>query len=355
MANSEHLAKIKEGVANWNAWSAKNKAQNSNFYADLEHTRLADVNLEGIDLSGALLLDADLSGATLTKANLRKANLINANLSFANLCCADLSGARLETANLHSAKLRKASLRNAHLMLANLSVTDLTEADISKADLTLANLVRSNLKYADLSECLVYGVSAWDVELKGTKQSNLHISYLGYPSITVDYLEVAQFIHLLQYNKKLRHVIDTITSKVILILGRFTEERKEVLEVIREQLRKIGYVPVLFDFEKPASKDLTETVSIMAHMARFIIADITDPRSIPHELATIVPTLSVPIQPLLFEGSTGEYAMFNDLKKYDWVLSVHHYKNLDDLLETFEGKVVFACEEKAKELLAKKQ
>ena len=34
-------------------------------------------------------------------------------------------------------------------------------------------------------------------------------------------------------------------------------------------------------------------------MARFIIADLTDPGSIPYELAKIVPDVHVPIQPLL--------------------------------------------------------
>jgi hypothetical protein len=45
------------------------------------------------------------------------------------------------------------------------------------------------------------------------------------PEITVDNIEVAQFIYLLLHNQKIRDVIDTITSKVVLILGRFSEKR----------------------------------------------------------------------------------------------------------------------------------
>jgi hypothetical protein len=106
--------------------------------------------------------------------------------------------------------------------------------------------------------------------------------------ITVDNLEVAQFIYLLLHNEKIREVIDTITSKVVLILGRFTPERKAVLDAMREELRRRNYLPILFDFEKPARRDLTETVSTLAHMARFIIADITEAKSIPQELQRIV-------------------------------------------------------------------
>jgi hypothetical protein len=42
-------------------------------------------------------------------------------------------------------------------------------------------------------------------------------------------------------------VIDTITSKAVLILGRFTPERKAVLDAIGDELRKRDHVPVLFD------------------------------------------------------------------------------------------------------------
>ena len=37
----------------------------------------------------------------------------------------------------------------------------------------------------------------------------------------------------------------------------------------------------------------------VAHLARFIIADITDPKSIPQELQAIVPDLAVPVQPII--------------------------------------------------------
>jgi hypothetical protein len=87
----------------------------------------------------------------------------------------------------------------------------------------------------------------------------------------------------------------------VLILARFSLEREVVLDAIREELRKRDYVPVLFDFEKPASKDLTGTISTLANMARFIIADLTDPASFPHELRGVAPDIVVPIQTIILE------------------------------------------------------
>jgi hypothetical protein len=130
----------------------------------------------------------------------------------------------------------------------------------------------------------VYGISAWDVWLDGAREAGLVITDAGTAEITVDDLEVAQFIYLLLNNEKIRRVIDTITSKVVLILGRFTPERKAVLDTLRETLRQRNYSPVVFDFEKPASRNLTETIRVLAGMARFVIADITDAKSIPQEL-----------------------------------------------------------------------
>jgi hypothetical protein len=140
------------------------------------------------------------------------------------------------------------------------------------------NLLNANFTNADLSGCRIYGVSAWGLKLEGAKQQNLIVTQEDEPEITVDNIEVAQFIYLMLKNEKVRDVIDTITSKVVLILGRFTAERKTALDALREELRKRNYLPILFDFDVPATRDITETVSLLARMARFIIADLTDPR-----------------------------------------------------------------------------
>ena len=174
------------------------------------------------------------------------------------------------------------------------------------------------------------------------------------PVITVDNLEVAQFIYLLLHNEKIRGVIDTITSKAVLILGRFTPERKTVLDAIREELRKYDYVPIVFDFDKPASRDTHETITMLARMARFVIADITEAKSIPQELVSIVETLpSVPVKPILQHGCEP-WGMYDHIKNYPWVLKLHRYRNLDDLIPSLEAKVITPVEARAKKLLKRK-
>jgi hypothetical protein len=123
-----------------------------------------------------------------------------------------------------------------------------------------------------------------------------------------------------------------------------------VLDALREQLRQRDYLPVLFDFDKPASKDLTETVQTLANMARFIIADLTDPSSVPHELAMLVPNTMIPVQPILPKGQR-EFAMFMDLgRRYPWVLKPYSYASPEQLKADLIERVILPPEAKALEL-----
>jgi hypothetical protein len=326
MANDEHIAQVKNGVDAWNKW----REENPDIRVDLNGANLSGGRrLDGANFGGANLRGANLSIAHLIGANFGGANLIRANLGLANLSGANLSRARLNGVNLRRASLTGANLNGANLRSATLVDTDLTDAD--------------------LTGCRIYGVSAWGLKLKGTKQQNLVITGENEPEITVDNIEVAQFIYLLLHNEKIRDVIDTVAKKAVLILGRFADERKAVLDALREELRKRDYLPILFDFNVPATRDITETVSLLARMARFIIADLTDPSSIPQELQAIVPDLAVPVQPLL-EGSSRPYAMFKDYRKYDWVLPVYRYEGREALLATLKEKVIDPAEGKVKEL-----
>jgi len=308
MAAQEHFERLKQGVETWNTWRREHQG-----------------------------ISPDFTGAYLMGVDLRSADLRNADLSEAFLSGANLSGAFLSGANLMRAHLTRG-------------------VNLSGADLRRAVLVGTIFERANLTGASIYGVSAWSLQLKDANQSNLVITDKGKPIITVDNLEVAQFIYLLLNNERIRQVIDTITSKVVLILGRFTPERKAVLDALREELRKQDYLPVLFDFEKPKGRDFTETVSTLAHLARFIIADLTEPNSIPHEVATIIPQCKVPVQPLLIQSaSIREYSMFRDLTLYPWVLPIFRYQDTMSLLTSLKEHVIAPAEQKAQELAKLKQ
>jgi uncharacterized protein YjbI with pentapeptide repeats len=289
--------------------------------------------------------DNPLKILDLAKAVLSEANLIGADFMGADLMGVNLIRAQLMGANLRKAKLIQADLTGADLMGANLS-----EADLSGANLEETRLVRTNLRNADLNGCRIYGLSAWDLDLAGATQTSLIVTPNGQSAITVDSLEVAQFIYLMITNKNLRSIVDAISQKLVLILGRFKPHRKDILDAIRDELRNRNLLPVLFDFEKPSSRDITETISTLAHMAKFVIADVTDAKGIPQELQRIVPDLpSVPVQPLL-QANANEYGMFEHFKRYPWVLPVHRYRDLDDLLASLSKKVIAPPEAKVKEI-----
>ncbi|MBX3084739.1 MAG: pentapeptide repeat-containing protein [Anaerolineae bacterium] len=391
MANKEHLAILEEGAENWNKW----RRANPDIRPDLSDAHLNGVQLHSVRLSQADLSDVDLrrthlfamylSGADLTRADLRGADLFKVTFNKANLRNAQLRGAKLyepeliETdlrgadlreasfswANLSSANLSEAdlqwtsligaNLRNADLSKANLSGADLSETDLRGADLMGARLVETNFTNANLSSCRTFGVSAWEVKLTGATQTDLIITRHGEPVLTVDNLEVAQFIYLLIHNEKIRDVIQTIGNKAVLILGRFADDkRKGILDALRKQLRQEHLLPIIFDFEKATNVDFTETVNILAGMSLFVIADITAPKSTPLELQATIPNYMVPFVPIIQKGEQP-FSMFVDLQhKYRWVMDILVYETEEQLIEYMPSKIIKPALEKHDELIALK-
>jgi hypothetical protein len=336
---SEHLSVLQNGVEQWNQWRKDNPEIRP------------------------ILYDAPLNGANFSQANFSNANLIGAQLQKATLI----------EVNFHEANLFGANLHEAVLTGSNFCRTDLYKTDLSGAKLTRANLQGTQLAMTDfrgarLIGCTVYGLSAWDIKIdEATRQKGFIIRYRyrgeGEPAegmheaqVTVDDLQLAQFVYLLLNNENIRNVIDTIGKKGVLILGRFTSERKAVLDAIRRKLRDLGYVPMMFDFERPTQRDFTETIKTLAGMSRFIIADITNPKSSPLELRATMPDYMIPFVPIIHEDEEP-FTMFQDLQqKYGgWVLDLLKYNSTENLLRVLEKAVIEPALEMSEKLLLKKQ
>lgn len=302
---------------------------------NFRRSKLENANMTEADFSDAIFENAEMTGARLRRSKLNRANLAVIRGSDS-----DFLGADLREANLQGAVLSAADFREARL----------NSADLSNAELSLSTFVSATLDQAKLDGSRVYGISAWNVSLADTSQHDLMITPEGEPVITTDDLEVAQFIYLMLDNRRIRRVIDVVTSKAVLILGRFTPSQKEILDTVREHLRSTGYLSIVFDFEAPSNRGINETVRLLAGMARFVIADLTDPNSVPMELQSIVPHVRVPIQPIIRAGFT-EFSMFEELRILGTVLPVYRYADRDALLDALSGHLLSDIEDKRQELL----
>jgi len=319
----------------------------------------------GFDFSEVDLRNTDFFNTKIWYCSFSRANLENAKFCYCDFYGTVFDGANLNNADFYESQFKNASFENctaintkfygclmneSNFKKANLSGVDFGNCSLGGSNFTDAILVGSDLRRASLTEVIfdranltnskVYGISAWDLGLEDTKQSNLSIAKGNESQIKVDDLEVAQFIYLLINNKKIRNVINTVTSKAVLILGRFYEERKQVLDALYNALKDVGLVPILFDFKPSENRDLTETVQLLASMSKFVIADITDAKSIPQELSHIIPYFpSVPVKPILLEKDRA-YAMFEHWEKYDSVLPVFYYKDKDHLISNLKASIL---------------
>jgi uncharacterized protein YjbI with pentapeptide repeats len=261
--------------------------------ANAEHLELLRRGVNGWNAwrTNETLIDPDLS-----EAYLGGADLSHADLSRADLCLAELVGANLSRANLFEAELLEANLSGANLFKAEVLGANLSGANLFKADLSRANL------------------------------------RLG-----------------------IRKIIDTVGRKGVLLLGRFTEGRIAVLERLREELRKRGYLPIVFNFDKPETKDFTETVRLLAGLSKFVIADLTSPKSAPYELGAIVSQTMIPFKPII-AGDETPFAMLQDswINYPDRVFQPLHYSSVDALIASLDEKIIRPAEARFVELLKRK-
>jgi uncharacterized protein YjbI with pentapeptide repeats len=375
------LATLRESVSIWNLWrkeypkipidlggvdlSGSDLTEADLSGANLPGTNLTGANLNWTQLSHAGLRQAQLRGALLLHADLRESDLSDADLREAEMWDVNLSGARLVGANLShallgSGNLRRADLREANLRATNLIKTDLSEANLSQADLSGADFLGADLSgsicrqtdfsRAKLRQCRIYDMALADARLNGTTQQVLCITPRDQPQVAVDDLQVAQSLSRLLRNDEIHDILRT--SQVVVLVGDFAFARPSALGALCDSLRTHGYLPVVFDFARSSDQCRTETLARLARIARFIIADLTMPSSLPQDLDAILPTTMVPVQPVagLMLGQKP-WAQYKDTWKYDWVLSVYRYDSRYwGLLDSLPESLILRAEAKVEEL-----
>lgn len=323
----DHLTILKKGKDAWNDWRSKHPEIRPVLYDEDLSSETFKVDFTGANFANAVLINVNLRNATLIGANFHEANLGKADLSWA-----DLTGANFCRTDLYG--------------------TNLYHADLTDANLQGTQLAGTIFEEATLKNCAIYGLSAWDLRLDGAHQENLRVLYrkeetpLSPPEegeIIVPDLQLAQFIYLLLHNKAIHDSINTLTSKVVLLLGRFGGGGLEILRQLREGLQENGYVPVIFEFARPDDRTYTETVQTLAGLARFVVVDLSGP-SVPQELYSTIPHLKIAFVPILERGR-HPHSTFPDLLEYEWVLKpIFEFDVAADLLRELRGRIVDPAE-----------
>ncbi|MGB8347044.1 MAG: pentapeptide repeat-containing protein [Ktedonobacteraceae bacterium] len=386
MANWEQIELLKQGVSKWNEWRAKNQMVDVDLriaelqgmdlrgadlrMADLSGANLSRANLSGAQLSLAILNEANLEeadlgipnidsddgfeGANLSSSDVRKANLRKARLVCANLSWADLSGANLEEANLEEANLGIANLSGAILQKAHLLRTDLYNTNLSRADLREAQishliLIDTDLREANLTGCRINSVVDAHAQWRGSQDYDLIVTYKSQPTIIVDGFAMSLLIQLLLRDRSLWGVIERVTARVGLILALCIDERKKVINVLKSELRKLGYVPITFDCEQIEKREYKDWLDILTRLAKFVIIDMTAAKDIAQELPFLVSQHpSVPIQPVV-QSSADDSIIPEELAASPSVLETYHYQQVEDI-QRDASALIARAEQKAQEL-----
>ena len=232
MADKHHLALLKEGPETWNAWrasdpNARPDLSDLNFEKDVwEAEHLYDLpTFEGVDFS-----NCNLRRIVARNSSFGRCRFDGCALQFSDLCFSQFDECSFCNVEMQVAKIGSAVFRGCVFDGTNLSYCTAEETDFSGSRFSNSmfdnmSLVKTCFTGCELDGVSVYGISAWDLILDDTVQKEIVIPGES-SAITLDNIELAQFIHLLIRNSRLRSVIDTITSKVVLILGRFTPEPK---------------------------------------------------------------------------------------------------------------------------------
>jgi uncharacterized protein YjbI with pentapeptide repeats len=298
---------LMQGAKVWNAWRERNPGPvhfakphwyDSPAPGGLQVKGANRINFSAMNLSGVSIFGAFAEGL-----NLRDSLFEDAHFEEGDFSRADFGGA-----TFHNTKFNKTILTGANF----------DGATFVNCNLNRVNLVGAYFHVKEITETVVYGIAAWDLQTSDDmKQSKLVIERTyelysdliqqGKVPMMVDDIELAQFVYYLTNHKKMRDALNILNERGVLLLGRFKDGGLERLYFMREWFQGKGYMPMIFDFARPENLSLTETIVTMAGLSKFVVVDLSG-SSVPAELQAILSQIK---KPVLAFGDP--YALFQDL------------------------------------------
>ncbi len=247
----------------------------------------------------------------------------------------------LSRACLKGADLSKADLTGARLIEAEMVQTNLGGAKLSHCELSRALVMNCNLSQAILTESRLDDAVFAGSRHEGIVTSNLALTPSDEAAVLVDDLEMVHLMEALLREPRWRELITRSSLRVALVIGRFPQWRRPHLDAIREEVRRADYAPLAIDLEKPVGPKLRSVIANLAHLARFVIADLAGSRAFAKELQPFSFTLKeLPLQVIMPDGE--EPPELPGL----WALEPYRYRDTEHLIEIFKKEILQPIERK---------
>ena len=204
MVNSKHVKNLKKGVEKWNKWREENpqispNLRGLNFVKEFpnENEIYNLPNFEGCNFS-----NVDLHGVSLRNGYYINCSFDGSTIQYADLVDAYFSSCSFKKTKMRVTKIGSATFYNCKFEDADLSYCSAEETSFSNSKLINTKLenirfVSNDFSDANLVGCSIYGISSWDLNLNNSVQKDLIITKKEQPEITVDNIELAQFLYLI--------------------------------------------------------------------------------------------------------------------------------------------------------------
>lgn len=332
MTHSDPCDVLFQGAREWNAWRERNPGPvhfaRPHWYDCPGPGGLQVKGHNRLDFSGM-----NLSGLSIHSAFAEGLHLQNSVFTDSSFEEGDFSRANFSGAVFRNTKFNKTILTGANF----------DGAKFINCNLNRVNLVGASFRVEEITETVVYGIAAWDLQTSDDmNQARLVIekTYDLYSDIVAngriplmaDNIELAQFIYYLSNHRKMRDVLNIFNAKGILLLGQFKDGGIDRLYRLHDWLKERKLMPMIFDFQRPDNMDLTETVVTMAGLSKLIIADV-EGDSVPQELHAALSSFQ---KPVIAYSRTGPYSMYKDLKRKNPYAFDFEYGSEEDLFAKME-------------------